>query len=1400
MPGQTQYLDTPVVPTSAFSEGYNHPDCAYPDATPAVSEVDGDGKGPWVGAGTSSVGSVTLTAGGSGYTGLPSVTIAAPGAGGTRATASVSDLKLFSISVTNGGRGYTSAPAVTITGGTGATATATIKNGSVTGITVVTPGSGFTSAATVSIAPSPLTGRLNSATATASMAVNTIDLTGDGSGYTTKPGVTITGARGSGATATAALGTSSQILTINALGNQNVINNGYSGPQATTAPFNQKTVTRNYSFGTQCISPTAGSPTCNTMSAVTIDGKTAAIKSWGTSQIIVTVPQGVSPCAVQQQAQYGGSEAQCGQLVITAGNGKQSIDAVTVTIGGKAPTYVTGTIQSAIDAAAPGDLIMVPAGVYNEMLLMWKPVRLQGVAAASTIINANAHPAGKLDPWRYQVNCLFGLALNGQPYTSGTNSKVSATNTNPFDSTGAQSCPGNGWQYFTGGPNNPQVDRLPLEGILGWDTTVNGNLAQLLQEPTLMGAYEGAGITVLGKGVNIPAGSTDVFGSGAEATFPTGSTLLTNANCNGYSSNFQCNPSSIDGLSITDSSQGGGGIFVHAWGHNLQIANNRVYNNAGTLTGGITIGQGESPDAYLVGATPDSDPGSCSSGFGLPANVQLPYCFDTNVNIHNNQVTLNSSIGDELYSSTPAGAGGVTICTGADYYQFKYNWVCGNLSTGDGGGLVHLGFTWNGDIEHNQILFNQSTNPTVPTNGGGLIVMGAPPDGTPAGAPAGTECGSTAADADCTPGLSDGTGPGLVINANLFMGNAAESGSGGGIRFQNVNGTEVTLFPNQPSRWNSVNVTNNIIVNNVAGWDGAGVSLEDALVVNLVNNTIMSNDTTASAGPLFNTIGAPLASSPGPGLGGQTTNGTTSLPQPAGLVTMQNTPQLTSTLGTTKISCPPGHGSTTLLNNPNGPCNAFSIPLIYNDVISQNRSFYIGVGSLSAQYQQNIVSLYNSFVDTPATNQPSTDATTPNGNGVIVTGGTGACVTGTSYWDIGVRGDQGPNDHHSGLTLNPVYSMLSDITSYGGGNNTAANPQVVSQYCDGSRTPPEFASGGFQVPPGISDATVPNPIFNLTPNATVDEGNNWVNISWGPLAETNPTTGATLGNYSLAAGSPAINYIPALSAAGLLAPKMDYFNNPRPSAPGTPIDIGAVEFQGTGPAAGSVSPTSLAFGNQTDGTTGSAKTLSLSNTGGADLTGINIVVAAPFSRPTGTAGGTCGATLTAAAGTCTINIVFSPTTVGPITGSVTITANVTVSGSPVALTGTGVASIVSATLTPTTWTPAHSRNCPGLACLADPAQGFTLTNTGNVTLTGITQGSLSGPNTADYALRPLLSNCGPAGNGQLGSNITLAPGATCNIEVQFQPLTSEAAGTKTVTVSVTDAAGTQSVIIKGNAQ
>jgi len=75
------------------------------------------------------------------------------------------------------------------------------------------------------------------------------------------------------------------------------------------------------------------------------------------------------------------------------------------------------------------------------------------------------------------------------------------------------------------------------------------------------------------------------------------------------------------------------------------------------------------------------------------------------------------------------------------------------------------------------------------------------------------------------------------------------------------------------------------------------------------------------------------------------------------------------------------------------------------------------------------------------------------------------------------------------------------------------NPTFASQYCDGSRQPPEFGSSGWSVPPGIADATVPNPVFNLTPVATVDVGNNWINLRWGLLSLLNPVSNTTLGTY-----------------------------------------------------------------------------------------------------------------------------------------------------------------------------------------------------------------------------------------------------------------------------------------------
>src|SRR6202035_5576627 len=183
-------------------------------------------------------------------------------------------------------------------------------------------------------------------------------------------------------------------------------------------------------------------------------------------------------------------------------------------------------------------------------------------------------------------------------------------------------------------------------------------------------------------------------------------------------------------------------------------------------------------------------------------------------------VTFNSAYGDELNSTSAAAAGGVTFCSGADNYVLDFNWVCGNMSTGDGGGVGHYGFSYNGTISHNAILFNQSNNPTLTSWGGGLLVYGMQTDAT--------ICETSLIDIDCPASLSIGAGPGLVIDHNLLQGNTAESGSGGGLRIQMVNGNDVQANPSHPEQWYGVRVANNIIVNNVAGWAGGGVSLQDS--------------------------------------------------------------------------------------------------------------------------------------------------------------------------------------------------------------------------------------------------------------------------------------------------------------------------------------------------------------------------------------------------------------------------------------------------------------------------------------------------------------------------------------------------------------------------------------------
>lgn len=76
------------------------------------------------------VASVTMTAGGSGYTGVPTVAFSGGGGSGAAGTATIAGGQVTGVTMSDGGTGYTSAPTVAFSGGsgTGATATANVPN------------------------------------------------------------------------------------------------------------------------------------------------------------------------------------------------------------------------------------------------------------------------------------------------------------------------------------------------------------------------------------------------------------------------------------------------------------------------------------------------------------------------------------------------------------------------------------------------------------------------------------------------------------------------------------------------------------------------------------------------------------------------------------------------------------------------------------------------------------------------------------------------------------------------------------------------------------------------------------------------------------------------------------------------------------------------------------------------------------------------------------------------------------------------------------------------------------------------------------------------------------------------------------------------------------------------
>jgi len=196
----------------------------------------------------------------------------------------------------------------------------------------------------------------------------------------------------------------------------------------------------------------------------------------------------------------------------------------------------------------------------------------------------------------------------------------------------------------------------------------------------------------------------------------------------------------------------------------------------------------------------------------------------------------------------------------------------------------------------------------------------------------------------------------------------------------------------------------------------------------------------------------------------------------------------------------------------------------------------------------------------------------------------------------------------------------------------------------------------------------------------------------------------------------------------------------------------------TAPAV-SLSPTSLSFSSQTVGSS-TSQAVTLSNTGNASLSLASVTVTGANSSDF-TQTNTCG-TAIAAAGKCTITVVFKPSASGNRSATLTIADNAGSSPQSVVLAGTG-GTAASVSLSPTSL----SFGSEFVELTASP-QTVTLKNTGGGTLT-LTP-SIAGTNAGDFTES---NTCGSS----------VAAGAQCTFALTFQPL---AAGSRTAALTITD--------------
>jgi 6-phosphogluconolactonase (cycloisomerase 2 family) len=241
-------------------------------------------------------------------------------------------------------------------------------------------------------------------------------------------------------------------------------------------------------------------------------------------------------------------------------------------------------------------------------------------------------------------------------------------------------------------------------------------------------------------------------------------------------------------------------------------------------------------------------------------------------------------------------------------------------------------------------------------------------------------------------------------------------------------------------------------------------------------------------------------------------------------------------------------------------------------------------------------------------------------------------------------------------------------------------------------------------------------------------------VASGMFTETN-----TCGSSVAAGDSCTISVRFAPTATGGIDGNLSIFDN-------APLSPQVVGLTGNGIAQETLSTNSFDFGSVSVGQNSEAETINLTNRTSAAIAIGGITASGEFTATPTTKGG-CGSTL-AANTTCGENVVFAPTELGLLWGSLIFT----VGGKQlyVNLVGHGVGTAGS----PLTLTPASLTFADQGVGTTSASQSVTIKNTGatNLALTFVASGSYSKSN-------PATGACGSS----------LAAGASCTIDVQFSP-------------------------------